>query len=391
MRIAANVDPLGEDSERARYLSHLLEALGTIDGVNDYVLLSHRSLAKRPSTPSTFSWETVMVSGPSERLKRIRWEQQIFAETARRRGAKMLYVPYFAPPFRSTLPVIATVPDLTPFALPDYRPPTSQWLYQQLLGRAARRAAMLISSSEFTKSELIRLLEIPADHIVAIPNAPPAQFRPISDATRLRAIKSHYGIGDRFITYRGDFDARKNLPMLIGAFAAAMHRTGDTSLQLILAGDGARLGSNPLYPDWRPLARKFGIESRVLVADVAYEDLPALYTQAICFIYPSHYEPDGHTILEAMACGSPVIISDQPALQEAAGSAALSFPLAKASDGTTNAAMRALSNQIARILTAPELREEYHQRSLARISQFTWAQVAGETSAVFAEVAGTRH
>jgi glycosyltransferase involved in cell wall biosynthesis len=391
MRIAANVDPLAEESERAQYLAHLLEALGTIDGVNEYLLLSHRSPVKRPTTPSTFTWDNVPVSGPSERLRRIRWEQQIFADSARRGGAKLIYVPYFAPPLRSVLPMIATVPDLLTFALADYRPPTTQWLYQQLLGRAARRAAMIISSSEFVKAELIRLLEIPAERIVAIPTAPPSQFRPVADAARLRASKSRYGIGERFIIYRGDFDTRKNLTMLIGAFAAAMHRIGDSTLQLVLAGDSTRLGSSLLYPDWRPLARKFGIEARILMANIAYEDLPALYTLASCFVYPSEYEGDGHMVLEAMACGAPVIISDQPALQETTGSAALSFPLAKASDGTTNAAMRALSNQLARLLTAPEVREEYHQRSLARASQFTWAQVAGETSAVFAEVSGTRH
>ncbi|HKD74117.1 MAG TPA: glycosyltransferase family 1 protein, partial [Ktedonobacterales bacterium] len=382
MRIAANIDPLAEESERARYLTHLFEALGTIDGVNDYLMLSHRSVAKRPTTPSTFAWEDVTVSGPSERLKRIRWEQQIFAEVARRRGAKMIYIPYFAPPLRSALPVIATVPDLLTFALQDYRPSTTQWLYQQLLGRAARRVAMIICSSEFIKAESIRLLEIPAERIVVIPTAPPPQFRPVTDASRLRALRSHYSIGERFITYCGGFDARKNLTMLIGAFAAAMHRIGDSTLQLVLAGDSAQLGSNLLYPDWRPLARKFGIESRIIMADVAYEDLPVLYTLASCFVYPSEYEGDGRTVLEAMACGAPAIISDQPALQEATGSAALSFPLAKASDGTTNAAMRALANQLARLLAAPEVREEYHQRSLARASQFTWAQVAGETSAV---------
>ena len=392
MRIAINADALSEpQSATARYLTQLIAALGTIDGVNEYLLLSQHLIQERPATPSTFTWDDAATSGPSERLRRVNWEQHTFPDAARRRDAKMLFIPYFAPPYRSSLPVIMTVLDLVPLALPDYRP-TATRLYQQIILEAAtKRATYVIAGSEFAKSEMIRLLDLPAERIMTIPNAPAPLFRPVSDMAQLRAVKARYGLGERFLMYSGGFDVRKNVPMLVGAFAAAAHRAGDPTLQLLIAGDVAPLGSGPLYPDWRPLVHRFGASSRVISADVAEEDLPALYSMTSGFIYPSQYEGDGQHALEALRCGAPVIVSDHPALQEAVGSAALTFPLAKLSDGTANAAMRALSNQIVRLVTTPSLRDEYRQRGLARVKQFSWAQTAAEMSALFAEVVGIRH
>lgn len=388
MRIAVNADALSEpQSVTGRYLMQLIAALGTIDGVNEYLILSQRPIHERPATPSSFAWDEAAASGPSERLRRVNWEQITFPDAARRRDAKMLFIPYFAPPYRSSLPVIMTILDLVPFALPDYRP-TTTWVYHQLLERATKRAAYVIAGSEFAKSEIIRLLDVPAERIITIANAPAPTFHPVSDMTRWRAVKARYGLGERFLMYSGGFDVRKNVPMLVGAFAAAAHRASDPTLQLLIAGDVTLLGSGPLYPDWRPLVHRFGATSRVISAEVAEEDLPVLYSMTSGYIYPSQYEGDGQHVLEALRCGAPIIVSDHPALQEAVGSAALTFPLAKLSDGTANAAMRALSNQIVRLVTTPNLRDEYRQRGLARVKQFSWAQTAAEMSALFAEVVG---
>ena len=393
MRIAINADILAEpQSTNGRYLAQLLEALGTIDGVNEYLLLSQREISSRPPTPSTFTWEEAAVSAPSEQIRRLRWEQRTFPESARRRDARLLFIPYFAPAIAATVPMIVAVHDLVPFALPEYRPASAAWIYQQvILGRALKRVVFAISMSEFAKSEIIRLLDLPAERILCIPSAPDPAFRPTTDAATHRALRTRYGLGERFLLYSGGFDVRKNVPMLVGAFAAALHRAGDSALQLFIVGNSDALGTSPLYPDWRPLARRFGIESRIVSADVPIAELPALYSMTTGFIYPSQYEGDGQHVLEALACGAPVIVADHPALLEAVGGAALTFPLAKLSDGTSNAAMRALTLQIARLVSAPELREEYRQRALARVKQFSWAQTAAEMSALFADVVGISH
>jgi glycosyltransferase involved in cell wall biosynthesis len=386
MRIAINADYLAEPhTGTGRYLRQLITALGTVDGVNEYSVLTPRLIAERPATPSTFTWEEVLVTGPSESLRKVRWEQRLFPEVARKRDAKVLFIPHFAPPVRASMPVIVTIHDVIPFALPEYRPLSAVWLYQQLVAQGAKRATLIITVSEHAKSEIIRFLGIPAEKIVVIAEAPGSQFRSVSDVARLKAIRTKYHVGERFLTYLGGFDVRKNLSTLIGAFAALLQRVNDPTLKLLISGDTSVLDSSPLFPDWRPLARKFGIESRIICAFVPDEDLPALYSATLAFVYPSRYEGFGLPPLEAMACGAPVIVSDHPALQEVVGGAGMTFSLGSGG----GMAIRALTDQLARMVTTPELREDYRLRSLARVRHFSWAQAAAETSAVFAEISGT--
>jgi glycosyltransferase involved in cell wall biosynthesis len=388
MRIAINADYLAEPhTGTGRYLTQLITSLGLVDGVNEYALLTSRPVAAKPPTPSTFTWEEVTVSGPSEAWRKVHWEQRVFPEVARKREARLLFVPHFAPPWRPTLPVVTTIHDVIPFALPDYRPLSAGvWAYQQLVAQGARRATQVITVSEHAKSEIIRYLGIPAEKIAVIAEAPAPHFRAVSDTQRLKVVRAKYGVGERFFMYLGGFDARKNVPLLIGAFAALTHRLNDPSLKLLISGDTTPLGSSPLFPDWQPLVRKFGLEARVVSAFVADDDLPAMYSAALAFVYPSLYEGFGLPPLEAMACGAPVITSDHPALSEVTEGAGLTFALG--SGGA--AATRALADQMMRVAITPELRDDERLRSLARARHFSWAQTAAETSSIFAEISGTR-
>jgi glycosyltransferase involved in cell wall biosynthesis len=387
MRIAINADFLAEpQTGTGRYLAQLITSLGLVDGINNYTLFAPRPISDRPATPSTFTWEEVPVSGPSEALRKVRWEQTVFPDVARKRDAKLLFVPHFAPPIRTSLPVITTIHDVIPFALPEYRPLSAVWIYQQVVAQGARRATRVITVSEHAKSEIIRLLGIPEEKIIIIAEAAGSNFRTVSDPQRLKAARVKYNAGDRFFMYLGGFDVRKNVPLLIGAFAALVHRVNDPGLKLLISGDTSVLGSSTLFPDWRPLVRKFGLESRVVSAFVADEDLPAMYSASLAFVYPSLYEGFGLPPLEAMACGAPVIVSDHPALLEVTGGAGMIFALGNG--GAT--ATRALADQMMQVAATPELRDDYRLRSLARARNFSWAQTAAETSALFAEITGTR-
>jgi glycosyltransferase involved in cell wall biosynthesis len=390
MRIAVNVDFLADaHSDRAHYLEQLIESLGMIDGINEYLLLSQRALSTHPPTPSTFQWETVPVNAPSEQLRRVRWEQRDFPEAARRMNAKLLFVPHLAPPVMSTLPVVTYIPHIIPFVLTEYRGTGAIWAYHQLLARALKRCAIVMTPSEFTKSEIMRVFGVPQEQITVVPGAPRTRFRPVTDMLRLRAIRMAHKLGERFLLYDGGFDLRKQVPLMLGAFAAAMNRLHDTTTQFVLLGSTAELGTSALYPDWRPLIRKFGLEKRIVSINPPEEDIPAFYSQALAMIYPSLYEGFGWVPLEAMACGAPVIVADHPALTETIGNAGLTFTARD--DQGKGAPIRTLATQITRIISEPELHNEYHLRSLARSKQFSWSQVAGETSAIFAEVTGTRY
>lgn len=391
MRIAINGDYLAEpQTGTGRYLTQLIETLGQIDGVNEYLILHYRPIAQPPQVPSTFAWEHIPVVAPSDALRKVRWEQRTIPEAARRRDARLIFVPHFAPPVMTTLPVVTTIHDVIPFALSDYRPHSALWAYYQLVAQGARRAAMVITVSDHAKSEIMRYLNVAAEKIVVTPPAPAPIFRPVTDPARIHGTLRRHGISERFVFYVGGLDLRKQVPLLVGAFASAVHRLGDPHVQLVISGDIARLGSDPLFPDWRPLARKLGIETRIVSDFIPDEDLPTLYSAATVFAYPSLYEGFGLPPLEAMACGAPVVVSDHPAVLEATGNAALAYALPRAGSPPAEAT-RPLADALTRALQSAELREDLRQRSLARARAFSWAQVAAETSGIFTEIIGTRN
>ncbi|HKB47876.1 MAG TPA: glycosyltransferase family 1 protein, partial [Ktedonobacterales bacterium] len=224
-------------------------------------------------------------------------------------------------------------------------------------------------------------LDLPEERIRVIRLAPASQYRRVTDARRLQATREKYGLGERYVLNVGGLDHRKNITGLIGAFAAVYHELGERDLQLFIAGDVRRLGSSPLFPDWRPLAATFGITEQVVCLPVAEEDLPAVYSAASCFAFASLYEGFGLTPLEALACGAPVVCSDRTSLPEVVGSAGkLVDPLDPDRFGEA----------IQRVLTSPQLADDLRARGLARVKQFSWDQAAVDTSGLYAEVTGTK-
>src|SRR5262249_48801776 len=171
--------------------------------------------------------------------------------------------------------------------------------------------------------EILAALGVPEERVRVVREAPAPPYRRVADPERLRAVCVKYGVGERFVLNVGGLDARKNVASLVGAFAAVYHQIGDPALRLFIAGDPARLGSSPLFPDWRPLAARLSVLDAILCAPVEEEDLPALYSAASCFAHASLYEGFGLTPLEAMACGAPVVCSNTTSLPEVVGNAGI--------------------------------------------------------------------
>jgi glycosyltransferase involved in cell wall biosynthesis len=224
-------------------------------------------------------------------------------------------------------------------------------------------------------------LRLPSERIRVVPLAPAPRYRRIVDASRLQDARRRHGLAERFVLYVGDLDVRKNLATLVAAFAAVFHELGDPQLQLFIASAPERLGSSPLYPDWRPLAATLGVAQNIHCAKVAEDDKPLLYSAATCFVFPSLYEGFGMQPLEAMACGAPVVCSERSSLPEVVGSAGL---LVNPEDED------ALGHAIKRVLDSQELREDLRARAHARVKQFGWDQVAINTTAVYTDVAEAR-
>jgi glycosyltransferase involved in cell wall biosynthesis len=386
MRIAFNALFLREpQTGTGRYTYNLLSALGRIDGINDYFVLSPSAPPAEPETPSTFSWQVVPVGQPARggrRIEKVFFEQHVFPQAARQRGAHVMHVPYFAPPFRAHgIPTVVTIHDIVSLRLPEYRASASAHAYARLVQRTARRATAVIAVSHHAKQDMLELLRLPEERVHVIPEAAAPQYRRVSDPIRLRTVREKYGLGQRFVLNVGGMDLRKNIPALIGAFAAACHELNEPDLRLFIAGDPNRLGSGPLYPDWRHLAATFGIDDQVLCAPVAEDDLPALYSAATCFAFTSTYEGFGLPPLEAMACGAPVVCSNRTALPEVIGRAGI---LVDPADPD------ALGKALWRVLEDRERREDLSARGLAHVKHFSWDKAAVETAALYAEVTGNR-
>lgn len=386
MRVAFNALFLQEPrTGTGRYVYNLLQSLGRVDGVTDYLILSPREPVVVPETPSSFEWVVVPVGQlrrTGENVEKAYWEQRTFPLCAKRADASLLHVPHFAPPLRTyRIPTVVTVHDVINLRLPSYRTSPQAHVYSRLVSLAARNASMIITVSEHSKHDIIELLDVREDRVRVIPEAPASQYRRIVDPEVLRTVRAKYGLGERFVLNVGGLDQRKNITKLIGAFAAVYHEMHEPDLQLFIAGDPQRLGSSPLFPDWRPLAGTFAVADQILCAPVDEDDLPALYSAATCFAFTSVYEGFGLTPLEAMACGAPVVCSDRTSLPEVVGTAGI---LVNPEDTDL------LGGAIQRVLASAALREDLRARGLARVRQFSWNQVAVETSTLYAELTGTK-
>ncbi len=188
---------------------------------------------------------------------------------------------------------------------------------------------------------------------------------------------SDIGIAPRFVLYFGGFDMRKNVPRVIEAYGRLPERLR-REYQLVIAGRYQHLG-HPLYPDPRETVRHFGLDGSVIfTGQIREQDKAPLYSAATVYTFPSLYEGFGMTVLEAMACGTPVLTSNLSALPEVVGDAgALVNPY------DTDV----ISQQLAELLESQSTREELSRRGLERARHFTWPAVAEQTTRVYKEIA----
>lgn len=383
MRIAFNGLFLQElRTGTGRYVYNLLSALGRVDGVNSYTIYSPHEPSELPELSSSFSVEVAPVGNLSrggENIAKVVWEQHTFPMAAKRGSAHVAHIPHFAPPLRThSVPTIVTVHDVVPFKIPEYRASAAANAYMTLISRAIRRSQAIIAVSQFTKRDIAETLDVDERTIHVIHEAPDARFRPADEAAQ-RAARARYGLGKRFVLNVGGIDARKNIAALIGAFATVYFTLGDRGLQLCIAGDPARLGTSPVFPDWRPLAETFGIADRIICRPIAEGDLPAIYSAASCFAFTSLYEGFGLTPLEAMACGAPVVCSNETSLPEVIGTAGT---LVDPRDP------EAIAFAMQKVLESAETARWMREQGLAHAHSFNWDTVAAETCALYARVGG---
>ena len=306
-------------------------------------------------------------------LGKLWFEQVAFPRACRRLGVDLAHVPYFASPLSPPAPTLVTIHDLIPMVLPLYRGSPLVRLYTALVAGAAARARLILADSQASRQDILDRLPVPASRVQVVYLAPAPHYRPVGDASLLDAVRRKYALPETFVLWLAGFDVRKNARALLHAYTWVHSALGD-DYPLVMAG-GLPAKDTPFFPDPRRLAAELGLAGAVRFPGWIDEaDKPALYSAATVFAFPSRYEGFGLPILEAMACGTPVVTSNTTSLPELAGAAAFQI------DPDDS---RQLSAALISLCVQEDLRREMRQKGLAQAARFTWEKTAQETLAAY--------
>jgi len=372
LRIAIDAHSVGTGlGGNESYAANLIEALAQIDQTNLYTLYVTR---KEAVDRFTNRWPNFSVRRTVPHTPLVRIPLVLSAEL-RRQPVDVLHVQFTAPPL-SPCPVVVSIHDLSFEHLPDTFKWKSRNQLKATVRRSARAAARVIALSEHARRDIVETYAIAPEVIRAIPLAASDHFRPVTDEGELQRVRHTYGIEGEYILSVGAIQPRKNLGRLLAAYDRLRWTTPKVNLPtLVLAGKCAWLYEETL----RTIKELQLTESVVLTGYVPEKDLPALYSGAICFVYPSYFEGFGLPPLEAMKCGAPVITGDRTSLPEVVGDAGL---MVDPFD------VDALAAAIKRVISDSTLRAELTGKGIARAKLFDWNETARQTLTVYQEAVG---
>jgi glycosyltransferase involved in cell wall biosynthesis len=343
MRVAIEAASLALSSGGlARYTSELSLALAHAFPADEFYLVSDQPFAMPPNAPPNLR----KGGGPRGLLERRWWLWGLARELARL-GADLVHGPDFSVPYLNRRPSVLTVHDLSPWINPAWHHAADRVRRRTPVLFELGLATMVITPTEKVRRAAIERFRLPPDRVVSVPEAAARWLQPVETHTQAP-----------YFLFVGTLEPRKNLEALVEAWRDVRRRH---PIDLVLAG---RRRADA--PDIRP---EPGLR---LTGEVSDQELPALYSGALGFVYPSLYEGFGLPVLEAMQCGAPVIASH--AVEEVAGDAALY--------ADTAAEMVTTMTSLAK---HPELAAAQRARSLARAHEFSWERAARKTREVYEE------
>ena len=303
---------------------------------------------------------------------RIVWMQLMAARVLEDIRADVAHFTNGMIPLGTAAARVVTIHDMSLELYPECHPLRRRMINRPLISVAARVADAVVTVSDSARDDLLQFHNVPASRVRVLHEAAGPDFRLIRDH-RLRArIRMRYGLPERFVLYVGAIEPRKNLHRLVDAFASA--RRQGVGHELVCVGPYG-WSSRDLYEH----VDRLGLRQVVhFTGYVPAEDLPVIYNLSDFFVFPSIYEGFGLPVVEAMACGTPVITSNSSSLREIAGDAALTAdPLS----------IEALAASLVRVAGDGTLRRELAARGLARAESFSWARTAREMLALYERVA----
>ncbi len=367
MRIAIDAHSVGNKlGGNESYAKNLIEALAEIDHVNQYtIFVTTREARER----FTNRWRNFKVRTTPPHTPFVRIPLTLSAELRRNR-VDVLHVQFTAPPF-SPCPVVVSIHDLSFEHLPQTFKRRSRMQLRLTVRRSARNAAQVIALSEHTRADIIDTYNLLPEKVNVVPLAAPDAFAPVRDDNELQRVRQVYDIDRNYILSVGSIQPRKNLRRLIEAYSLLHDQQPECKLpQLVLVGKNAWLYEETL----QSLKDRDLGTSIILPGYVPESDLPALYSGALCFIYPSYFEGFGLPPLEAMKCGAPVIVGNTTSLPEVVGDAALMMDPFD---------VNAIAAAIQKVISDSDFRAELRVKGQQRAKQFDWKESARRTLAVY--------
>jgi glycosyltransferase involved in cell wall biosynthesis len=308
---------------------------------------------------------------PTEnRLARIAWEQAVWPWRAWRDKLTLMHSMAFALPRLAPCPAVVTIYDLSFIHQPDSFPPAQRRYLVAETAHSCRRAARLVTISESGRRDVHQAFGVSLEKIdVVIPGVDEA-YRPLP-AVEIEAFRRQRDLPNSFILHVGTLQPRKNIPTLLDAMA----RLKRPDTPLVLVG-----GKGWLYDSIFERVAALGLDDRVRFAGYVDDDeLPLWYNAASALAMPSLYEGFGLPIVEALACGTPVVAARTSSLPEAGGAIALYHDPRDADE---------LADRLARVLDDPELRRLARRDGPTHAARFSWASAGLETAAVYARAVG---
>ncbi len=366
MKVALLTDSIESGSPGFRqYVTGLVEGMGALASCD--ITLVHRGAD--PYYAGRRHEYAPHVRGNLRIFRELRRRQWVLPPYLEARGFDVVHDTYHFGPFLrpSRFARVLTIGDLTPLVTPTHSA-KQRWAHRLLAPVIAHRAHQIVTFSENSKRDIVRLFHVPGERLTVAHLAASDRFRPMP-AAHIEIMRQRLGLPDRYVLHVGTLEPRKNIGMLVRAFAAAQPELRDAVL-LLVGRPGWRMESLPVLID------ELGVRDRVVIrGDISGDDLPAVYGGALALAYPSLYEGFGLPPLEAMQCGLPVVTSNVSSLPEVVGDAALTVDPSSVDE---------LARGLVAVACDPALRDELRERGLRRAATFSWRRTAEVTCAAYA-------
>ncbi|MDJ0752993.1 MAG: glycosyltransferase family 1 protein [Ardenticatenaceae bacterium] len=345
-----------------RYVSNLATAMADLLSPQERLtLLIAPESHERWPLPLDHAQVTAIETSLSHFSPRQHWA---IPRLLRKIQADLYHAPYYMMPWRNRQPVVLTCYDFIPQRYPDAVGMQARRWFAMMHRIAWQRANHVIAISEATRKDAVALYDDRRKPVTVIPLAADPRFRPADPAAE-EEVRRRFNLPRRYVLYLGINKPHKNLVRLVEAWAQVK-----SDARLIIAG-----AWDERYPEARDLVNQTGLSDRIYFLGRVSDDLlPALYSAAELFVFPSLYEGFGLPVIEAMACGTPVVCSYASSLPEVGGAAAVYFNPLVVED---------IAQTLQAILNRPDEQSLLREKGLVHAGKFTWKMVGEKTVNVY--------